>query len=48
MKKNRLSAVFLKILDIFSFNNLAKIKEIVIIQLYSVTELHSTYHFISK
>ena len=35
MEKNRLSAVLLKIADLYSFNNVAKTKDIVITHLYS-------------
>ena len=42
------SAILLKILDIYSFNNLAKIKETAVTHLYSAVELQSTYHLAGK
>ena len=38
MGRNSLSVVLLKILDIYSFNNLEKIKEIAVTHLYSALE----------
>ena len=49
-ERNRLCVVLLNVLDICSFNNLAKIKEIpvVVTHLYSAVELLSTYHLVDK
>ena len=38
----------MKILDIYSFNNLAKIKKKAITHLYSAIEPRSTYHLVGK
>ena len=48
MERNGLSAVFLKILDIYSFSNLAKVKEIALTHLNNAIELPSTYHLVGK
>ena len=38
-ERNRLSAVLLKMLDIYTFNDLAKINKIGVTHLYSAVEL---------
>ena len=48
MERNRLNAVLLKILDVYSLNNLAKIKKAAVTHLYSTVELGGTYHFVGK
>ena len=48
MERNRLSAVLLKILDAYPFNNLAIIKKIAVTHLYSAAEFHRTYNHVSK
>ena len=45
---SKLSAVLLKILDIYSFNNLGKIKKIAATHLYSAVEFRSTYYLVGK
>ena len=48
MERNRLTVVLLKILDIYSFNKFAKIKEIAFTHLICAIELLSTYHLLGK
>ena len=48
MERNRLSTALVNILDIYSFNNLAKIKKIAVTHLYSTVELQSTHHVVGK
>ena len=45
-ENNRVSAVLSKILNIYSFNNLTKIKKIAITHLSITTAFWSTYHLV--
>ena len=48
LERNRLSAVLLKTLEIYCFNNFAKIKEIATTYLHSAIEFQSAYYVVGK